>query len=120
VTSQRGQDSQVHDLEGEETAPSGRGEFGGEVLRAPDLFHRAAVRRSGEVVVKETGPWAATVRSLLHHLHDMGFAWSPRPAGSEFDRDGRQTISYFYIEGEFTHYGPWSLEGAAAGGATNA
>ncbi len=88
-------------------------ETGGDVLRAPDLFHRTAVYRSGAVVVKETGPWAATVRALLHHLHRVGFAWSPRPAGPGFDQPGHHTISYFYVEGGFTHPGPWSLEGAA-------
>lgn len=34
--------------------------------------------------------------------------------GSGFDANGRETLTY--IEGEFTHPGPWSLEGAAAVG----
>lgn len=100
----------------EEIALGRGGGADGEALRAPDLFHATAVSRRGPVVVKETGPWAATVRSLLEHLHNVGCAWSSRPAGSEFDRDGRQTIGYRYVEGEFLHPGPWSLEGAAAVG----
>jgi hypothetical protein len=40
-----------------------------------------------------------------------GFAGSPRMVGSGFAPDGRETLSY--IEGEFTHPGPLTLEGAA-------
>ena len=75
---------------------------------------RSAVYRRGQVVVREAGPWAATVHSLLRHLEEVGFAGSPRVVGLGFDPDGRETLSY--VEGEFTHPGPWSLEGAAAVG----
>ncbi len=75
---------------------------------------RSAVYRRGNVVVRETGPWGATVHSLLRHLEDVGFAGSPRVVGSGFDPDGRETLSY--IDGEFMQPGPWSLEGAAAVG----
>ena len=100
----------------EQAALSRSGESGGEALRVPDLFHRDAVYRRGGVVVKETGPWAATVRSLLHHLANVGFVWSPRPAGPERDQDGRHTISYLYVEGELMQRGLWSLEGATTVG----
>ena len=98
----------------EDIAPGSDAESGYEVLRARSLFHPLAVYRRGQVVVRETGPWAATVHSLLRHLEDVGFAGSPRVVGSGFDPDGRETLAY--IEGEFTDPGPWSLEGAAAVG----
>lgn len=85
-----------------------------EVLRTRSLFHHRAVYRQGQVVVRETGPWAATVHSLLRHLEDVGFAGAPRVVGSGFDMEGRETLTY--IEGEFTQPGPWTLEGAAAVG----
>lgn len=84
----------------EETALSGGG--------------RTAVHRRGQIVVRETGPWAATVHALLRHLEDMGFAGSPRVVGSGFDESGRETLTY--IEGECAHPGPWTLDGAAAVG----
>ena len=89
-------------------------ESGREVLRTKSLFHHNSVYRSGQVVVRETGPWAATVHSLLRHLEGVGFAGAPRVVGSGFDAQGRETLTY--IEGEFTQPGPWSLEGAAAVG----
>ena len=98
----------------EEIAPDSGGESSYEVLRARSLFHRKAVYRRGQVVVRETGSWAPTVHSLLRHLEDVGFAGSPRVVGSGFDPDGRETLSF--IEGEFTQPGPWTLEGAAAVG----
>lgn len=73
---------------------------------------RSAVYRRGNVVMRETGPWAPTVHSFLRHLERVGFAGSPRVVGTGFMADGRETLSY--IEGEFVHPGPWTLEGAAA------
>ena len=75
---------------------------------------RSAVYRRGDVVVRECGPWAATVHSLLRHLEEVGFRGVPRVVGTGFDPDGRETLSY--IEGDFTHPGPWTLDGAAAVG----
>nr|MDQ2831677.1 aminoglycoside phosphotransferase family protein [Chloroflexota bacterium] len=75
---------------------------------------RTTVYRRGEIVVRETGPWAPAVHALLRHLEDVGFAGSPRVVGSGFDSTGRETLTY--IKGEFTHMGPWTLEGAAAVG----
>ena len=75
---------------------------------------RSVVYRRGDVVVRKAAPWAPTIHSLLRHLEDVGFAASPRVAGSGFDPDGRETVSY--IEGEFTDPGPWTLDGVAAVG----
>jgi hypothetical protein len=75
---------------------------------------RPPVYRRGQVVVKQTGPWAATVHSLLRHLEGVGFVGAPRVISSGFDASGRETLSY--IEGEFMQPGPWSLAGAAGVG----
>ncbi len=79
-----------------------------------DKDERSAVYRSGDVVLRETGPWATSVHSLLRHLEDVGFAAAPRVVGSGFASDGRETLSY--IEGVVIDPVPWSLEGAAAVG----
>jgi hypothetical protein len=83
-------------------------------LRQKGLLHDKAVYRHGQVVVRETGPWAKTVHTLLRHLEDVGFAGAPRLIDSGFDSEGREILSY--IEGEFTQPGPWTLEGAYAVG----
>ncbi len=85
-----------------------------EVLRERSALHRYAVYRRGSVVIRETGPWAPTVHSLLRHLEQVGFPASPRVVGDGFDAEGRETLTY--IEGEFTQSGPWSLDGVAAVG----
>jgi hypothetical protein len=72
------------------------------------------VHRRGQVIVKDAGPWSATVHSLLRHLEEVGFTGSPRVVGSGFDASGRETLTY--IEGEFADPGPWTLEGAAGVG----
>ncbi len=84
-----------------------------EVLRAKSVMHHSEVYRRGDVVIRETGPWAPTVHSLLRHLEDVGFP-APRLVGSGFDDQGRETLRY--IEGEFTMSGPWTLEGVHAVG----
>ncbi len=89
-------------------------ESGYEVLRPRSLFHHTAVYRRGPVVIRETGPWATTVHSLLRHLEKVGFAGSPRVVGSGFDAKGRETLTY--IEGSFEHPGQRTVEGAAAVG----
>ena len=63
---------------------------------------RSVVYRSGDVVMRETGPWTTTVHSLLNHLEAVGFAYSPRVIGSGFTADGRETLSFIY--GETTHF----------------
>lgn len=85
-----------------------------EVLRERSALHRYEVYRAGPVVIRETGPWAPTVHSLLRHLAEVGFEAAPRVVGAGFDDQARETLTY--IEGEFTQPGPWSLDGAAAVG----
>ncbi|MEM7018632.1 MAG: phosphotransferase [Pseudomonadota bacterium] len=66
---------------------------------------RTAVFRKGNTVLRETGPWAPTVHTLLNHLEHVGYSGAPRVVGSGFDAQGRETLSY--LEGEFVHPGPW-------------
>lgn len=75
---------------------------------------RNSVHRRGDVVIRDAGPWAPSVHSLLHHLERVGFAGAPRVVGGGFDAAGREMLTF--IEGEFTQPGPWSLDGAAAVG----
>ncbi len=88
-------------------------EQGYEILRAKSSMHTAEVYRRGDVVIRETGPWAPTVHSLLRHLASVGFP-APRLVGTGFDDQGRETLRY--IEGEFMDKGPWTLEGVSAVG----
>jgi hypothetical protein len=67
---------------------------------------RTAVPRRGEVVVRDAGPWTATVHAVLRHLERVGFAAAPRVIGAGFDREGRETLTY--IEGEGVNPAPWS------------
>jgi hypothetical protein len=83
--------------------PEDRREQDYEVLRSRTTLHHTEVYRRGDVVIRETGPWAPTVHSLLRHLEDIGFPAS-RLVGSGFDDEGRETLRY--IEGEFTQPGP--------------
>lgn len=85
-----------------------------DLLRVRSAFHPHAVYRRGDVVVRETGAWAPAVHALLRHFERVGFDGAPRVAGSGFDPEGRETLSF--IDGEFVHPGPWSLDGAAAVG----
>jgi hypothetical protein len=73
---------------------------------------RSVVYRHGNVVLRNTGPWTPAVHALLRHLGDVGFPAAPRLVGSGLDDDGREMLTF--IDGEFTHPGPWSLDGAAA------
>lgn len=66
---------------------------------------RTAVWRKGQVVMRETGPWASTVHSFLRHLEKIGFSSSPRIIGSGFDKMGREMLSY--IDGKSAHPFPW-------------
>ncbi|MDK1373528.1 MULTISPECIES: phosphotransferase [unclassified Sinorhizobium] len=69
---------------------------------------RTAVSRRGEVVIRETGPWACSVHSLLRHLEDAGFAGAPRVVGDGFDEKGREVLTY--VEGDVISPAPWSDE----------
>jgi hypothetical protein len=66
---------------------------------------RTAVARIGDVVHRQTGPWAKTVHALLRHLEAEGFAGAPRVIGTGFDPEGRETLSF--IHGASLHPGPW-------------
>jgi hypothetical protein len=72
------------------------------------------VHRRGDIVVRDTGSWTPTVHHLLRFLEQVSFAGAPRLVGSGFDDRGRETLRF--IEGEFVHPGPWTLEGAASVG----
>ena len=72
------------------------------------------VQRQGNVVLRPAAPWTPTVHSLLRHLEEDGFSGAPCVVGSGFAPDGRETLSY--IEGGFTHPGPWTIECAAGVG----
>jgi hypothetical protein len=73
---------------------------------------RSVVYRRGDVVIRETGPWAPAVHALLRHLEQAGFTAAPRLVGPGLDSAGREVLTF--IEGEFTQPGPWTLDGAAA------
>jgi len=65
---------------------------------------RSVVRRRGNVVIRDAGPWTPAVHALLRHLEDVGFAAAPRLVGSGLDSDGREVLTF--IDGEFTQPGP--------------
>ncbi len=67
---------------------------------------RTAVVRVGDVIHRETGPWAPSVHALLRHLENAGFTRSPRVVGSGFDKRGRETLSY--LAGDVVHPRPWA------------
>jgi hypothetical protein len=76
---------------------------------------RTAVARRGDVVVRETGPWASTVHSLLRHLEEVVFEGAPRVVGAGFDERGREVLTY--VEGEVIVRAPWTDGGVAGVGA---
>lgn len=69
---------------------------------------RTAVAKVGDVVHRETGPWAPSVHALLRHLEAEGFAGAPRVIGNGFDETGRETLSF--VHGVSLHPGPWPDE----------
>lgn len=69
---------------------------------------RTAVAKIGDVVHRQTGPWAPSVHALLRHLEAEGFVAAPRVVGSGFDATGRETLSF--IHGVSLHPGPWPDE----------
>lgn len=42
---------------------------------------RSAVRRQGDVVIRDAGPWTSAVHALLRHLEQAGFEAAPRLVG---------------------------------------
>ena len=69
------------------------------------------VSRSGDVVLRESRPWSATVLVLLRHLEREGFAGAPRVVEPGFDDQGREMLSF--IAGESPQPFAWSDEAAA-------
>jgi hypothetical protein len=69
---------------------------------------RTAVSRIGDVVHRQTGPWAPAVHAFLHHLEAEGFAGAPRVVGTGFDDQGRETLTF--LPGASPHPGPWPEE----------
>lgn len=69
---------------------------------------RNSVVRIGDVVHRQTGPWAPSVHALLRHLEAEGFSGAPRVVGSGFDEQGRETLSF--VHGVSLHPGPWPDE----------
>lgn len=69
---------------------------------------RTAVRRIGDVVHRDTGPWAPAVHALLRFLEAEGFSGAPRVVGTGFDQQGRETLTY--LPGASPHPGPWPDE----------
>lgn len=50
------------------------------------------VARKGDQVLREAGPWTATIQRLLAHLRAEGLDWVPEPQG--WTKDGREALSY--------------------------
>jgi hypothetical protein len=72
---------------------------------------RTTVTRKGNMIFRETGPWATGVHALLRHLEKAGFTAAPKVIGNGFDPKGRETLTY--IEGSFVHPGAWPDESIA-------
>lgn len=70
---------------------------------------RSTVFRRGNVVVRDASPWTLSIHALLRHLADQGFEAAPKLVGTGIDDDGRENLEF--VEGEFMHPGPWSIEG---------
>ena len=68
------------------------------------------VREAGGVVRRSPGPQSATVLALLRHLEHVGFEAAPRPVGTGFAPDGRETLTF--IEGKSPQPHPWTDEAA--------
>jgi Ser/Thr protein kinase RdoA (MazF antagonist) len=66
---------------------------------------RTIVARRGDIVLRETGPWANSVHAFLKHLEGHGFEGAPRVMGSGFDDKGRETLTY--VEGQVVHPTLW-------------
>ena len=66
----------------------------------------SAASRSGEVVLRKSGPWTPAVVELLRHLEGVGFAGAPRVVGDGFAADGRLAVRF--VPGDSPHPGPWN------------
>ena len=76
---------------------------------------RNRVVRVGNVVHRQTGPWAGSVHALLRHLEAQGFVGAPIVVGTGFDTTGRETLSY--VEGATPLDYKWSPDAMFAVGA---
>lgn len=61
------------------------------------------VHRRGNSIIRPTGKWSPSVHSLLQHLHDVGFRYSPRVLRVD-DRSSTEELTY--IKGEVAMR-PW-------------
>ena len=77
-----------------------------------DSDERSIVYRKGDVVLRETGPWAKSVHAFLRHLESVGFDGAPKIVGSGFADDGRETLSF--VQGEVINPKPFDVEGVEA------
>ena len=68
------------------------------------------VARLGDAVLRESGPWTATIQRLLAHLRSEGITWCPEPMG--WTSDGRESLSY--LKGKVPTYPmpPWVYDEA--------
>jgi hypothetical protein len=71
--------------------------------------------RSGEMVLRESGPWAPAVLDLLRHLERVGFEGAPRVVGDGHAADGRLAVSF--VPGESPHPSAWADDHVWAVGA---
>lgn len=71
--------------------------------------------RSGEVVLRDPGPWSPAVLDLLRHLEQVGFDGAPRVVGDGYASDGRLAVSF--VPGKSPHPGPWPDDHVASVGA---
>ena len=69
---------------------------------------RNQVVRIGNVVHRQTGPWAGTVHALLRHLEAQGFDGAPRLVGNGFDAAGGETLSF--VEGAVPDRNIWTTD----------
>jgi hypothetical protein len=63
-----------------------------EVWGRPGQGSRASFRDG--IVYRESGPWSATILSLLDHLKETGFEAAPRVVGSGLSPDGYEMVTY--------------------------
>ncbi len=70
-------------------------------------------RRHGDTVLRESGPWSATVLALLRHFESIGFQGAPWPVGSGFAPDGRESVTF--LPGSSPHPHGWREDEAVEG-----
>ncbi|MGH2558634.1 MAG: aminoglycoside phosphotransferase family protein [Thermomicrobiales bacterium] len=73
------------------------------------LSERKQVQRTGNVTLRPSTPWTATIHALLRHLETVGFSGAPRIVGTGVDPTGRETVEF--IAGEVVPQRVWSDEG---------